>query len=387
MTSRKEAPDGAFSVGAQKPAMEVQLQDSPDRSDIDLGFGSPVRIQRMIREIFDREKDVKSWQDKANAPGRRFTSVGGEFKWVPVRQLVAESITEAQHRRDEHIAELRQAIDYHLTEVAYVSITCPECRLPADPLEFAAALAAFEKPAMQCATCLGVGFTRSPKTDEKSISDAKRVTYWSSVLDDFIRCCKIKAGAADADQAYMELETANRNLLIKFGNENQTALEGDDALQGVRHGLVDAAIRFDPTRKEGAQFATVAYNWCRRNSRARQNGQKRAGVYAPSIEQLGTDEEGNGAAAMIQSAEGALGSFDAPTCASPYMALDLREKVAGLPELQRSVVQYELAGMSTGEVATALDITRVKVRKIREQAFESLRSSMTGYASVRALND
>lgn len=310
-----------------------------------------------------------------------------KVKLVDGPELVGKSVQEAQHLRDEHIANLRQAIDYYLTAVAYEDIPCCGCRLPVDALEFAAAVLDFEEPANQCELCLGRKVIRSKKTDPQSGADAKLVGYWSTNLDDFIRCAKIKTGATDADEAYSELETANRFLLIKFGNERQTSLEGADAEQGVRHGLIDAAMRFDLLKQKNgkyccATFNTVAYNWCRRNSRARHRGQKRAGVYAPSIESMGTDEDGNGMASLITSAEGALGTFDVPTSAPPSLVLDLREQVEALPELQRAVVEAELAELSTGETARRLEISTAKVRRLRELAFETLRETLGGYVST-----
>jgi len=385
--SKGLAPGGAFSASTHQPAIggKLQLQDNEAKRGSG-DFGSPVKIKRMLQQIFSKEKDIKTWQEMAGTPGKRRASMNGTLKWVPVRELVGDNIIEAKHRRDQHVAELRQAIDFHLTSIAYEDVPCPQCRLPADPLEFAAAVPGFEPPAMMCSACHDRGCVRSPRTDDVSIANAKRVKYWDSVLDDYIRCCKIKAAAADANQAYLELETANRHLLIKFGSERQTELEGDDALQGVRQGIVDAAIRFDPTRKEGAAFSTVAYNWCRRNSRARQNGQKRAGKYAQSTDAM-VNEDGVSVAWLIQDREGALGTFNVSTSANPSLVLDLREKLAALPDQQRSVMQFELVGMGTSEIAQNMTITKVKVRKLRELAFESLRAALSGYASVRALDD
>jgi len=321
------------------------------------------------------------------AHGRRLTPVDGKLKYVEARTLVGDGLQKAQKARDRHLADIRYAIDYHLTTVAYKDVPCGKCRLPLGAAGFAEALPDFEPPAIQCTTCLGRGVVRRRRTDATSLANAKLVTYWNSVLDDLVRCAKIKACSSGADQAYIELETANRTLLIKFGNEKQTSLEGADAEQGVRRGIIDAAVRFDPTKqKDGryccAAFATVAYNWCRRNSRARHTGWKRAGVYAPSIEAMGTDEEGNGAAAMITSAEGALGTFSAPATAPTSLILDMREQVEALPEMQRAVVQAELGGLSTGEISKKLDISRAKVRSLRALAFEVLRDSLGGYVST-----
>jgi DNA-directed RNA polymerase specialized sigma24 family protein len=338
----------------------------------------------MLQQCLPNERKVRSYEDMLQSKGRRLSKVGGKMKLVPIKDLVGNGLWAAKRARDAHVEDLRHAIDYHLTTLAYEDVPCSECRLPLAALEFAEALPSFEPPAIQCKTCLGRTVVRAKRKDEQSIADAKRVKYFSSVLDDWLRCCKIKVGTSDADRAYEELEAANRSLLVKFGNEKQTSLEGPDAEQGVRQGIVDAAIRFDPTRKEGASFNTVAYNWCRRNSRARHTGQKRAGVYAPSIEGFGASDPdaGVGWAAMVTSSHGALGTFSPATTTSPELILDLREKVAALPELEQGVVAGEMAGLSTSQIAEQMNITKAKVRKLRKAAFETLRESLAGYVSA-----
>lgn len=385
--SKDKAPGGAFSPASNMPAI---LLNRPPQGSVEVLDASPVRIARMLRQVFKKERAVRAWDAMSSTEGKRLSPVDGKLKWVKVSELVGDSLREARHERDEHLAELNHTIDYALTTVAYKDVPCPKCRLPTDALDFVRAVPDFEPPAIQCKTCMDRGAVRSKKTDEQSVSDAKLIKYWEKVLPDYIRCIKIKAGAADANEAYEELETANRNLLLKFGSEKQTSLEGDDALQGVRQGILDAARRFNPLKmKNGkyccASFTTVAYNWCRRNSRARHSGQKRAGVYAPSIETLGKKYKDGGetsGAAMITSAQGALGTLSPSSVAHPSLILDMREKVAELPELQRAVIGFEMQGLATGEISRRLDITPVTVRKLRTNAFETLRDSMAGYVDV-----
>jgi hypothetical protein len=400
----------------------------------------------MIQGVFKNEKTIQAWEAMSEAEGKRLAPVNGKLKWVKVSELVGDSLIESRRERDEHLAELRHVIGYHLTTVAYEDVPCPSCQLPADALEFAKVVAEFDPPAMQCKTCLGRKAVRSKRTDPKSIEDFKLVSYWDKVLDDTSRCAKIRAGTSDANQAYLELEASNRNLLIKFGNEKQTSLEGDDALQGVRQGIIDTAGRFSPLRKKDgkyccAVFNTVAYNWCYRNSRARHRGQKRAGVYAPSIN-VDKGGEQTSMAAMITESVGALGRLtgqasmaacsdrcsvcgdtsavdpdtwqptgfcepcDAITKkkkkakppgsafspggqskAAPSLVLDLRDQIDSLPELQRQVISREMAGLSTGQISDQLDISRVAVRKHRAAAFETLRETMAAYGQVSVLHD
>ena len=429
--SKREAPGGAKLSTYQQPAILAQGATLP----LD---ASPTRIARMIQALPVNEQSIKPWEDLLPRVTRKAQT---EDAWVSTVEHVKTELTAARHKRDEHIADLKHAIDYAINVVAYEDIPCTTCRLPADGLEFIDAFPDFQPPAIQCKACLGLGTVRAKRTDAKSIEDAKLIGYWSRVLDDTVRCTKISANTSGSNQAYVELEANNRNLLIKFGNEKQTSLEGDDALQGVRQGIVDAAMRFSPLLKRGqkkgkwtklaakvarslakavkaqdqaaiatweectikanklaameqaklpyacATFNTVAFNWCRRNSRARHHGQKRAGVYAPSIETMGGGDDESSGAAMVTSSDGALGTFSPSSSAPQAMILDLREQVARLPEKQRAVVNLGMSGLTTGQISDRLSITRVAVRKLKTTAFESLRGALAGYANVRALCD
>jgi len=375
-------PSGAFKALVGKPAMNIIATQGSD-GPID---ASPVRIGRMLAEIDEHERTIRELEDRPVTSGRRYANVGGKVAYVDLAKIALALIAEARAQRDEHIAELRHVIDYALTEVAYDDVACTVCQLPAAALDFIKAVADFEQPATVCKACADRKTVRVKKADPQSVLDFKTISYFSKVLGEVILCAKIRAGASDQSAAYLELETQNRNLLVKFGNERQTSVEGLDAEQGVRTGLLDAARRFDPLHvhpKTGklsmASFGTVAYTWCFRNSRARQPGQKRAGVYAPSIEAMGTDEDGNGMAALITDTEGGLGTFSSAGGGNHDLMLDFREKISGLPEIERKVVMAGLAGRSTAEIGRDLGITGVKVRRVRETAYERLREVMGGY--------
>lgn len=221
------------------------------------------------------------------------------------------------------------------------------------------------------------------KMDADSKRIRRRISYFKLVLDETALVAKVRMGTSEANKAYRRLEETHRRFLVKFGSERQTTLESADAEQGVRQGLIDAAMRFDPTRREQARFGTVAYNWCYRNSRARHFGQKRPGVYAPSIEGMDNAEEGIRAAALITRHDGALGTFTPNTSNdNQTLKFDLAEKIAQLPKLQRDVVLCELRGLSTSEIVHELSITKVRVRKARELAYAELRASLAGYAET-----
>lgn len=367
---------GAFSAPTQKAAMAVISRQGTDQR-IDC---RPIRIARMLRTVFSNERDIRAWEDMQRSDGRRLVKgADGKLHWKPVRELVGDSLKKAQAKRDDHIADLRHVIDYALTEDLYRYVPCPDCRLPEDGLSFVREVADFE-PTSDCGTCGNSRTVRVKKEDKKSKAAHKRITYFKKVLDDVIDCAKVRHGTGDRHEAYARLEGRNRNLLVKFGNEKQTSVEGADAEQGVRMGIIDAARRFDPTRPEMASFNTVAYKWCFRNSRARHDWQKRAGVYAPSVEAMGTDEEGNGMAALITDTHGACGTFGSSSTTDKNLRLDVAEQLSRLDETERSIVTMEMSGYTVTQISREMGVPTVKVRRLRLAAFEKLREGLVGYA-------
>lgn len=365
-----------LSAPAHKAAMAVISRQGPSRS-ID---ASPTRIGRMLLSIYDHERDIRAWEDMKNSKGRRYVMCpDGKLRWRPVRELVGDSLKEARQKRDEHIEDVRHVIDYALTEDLYERIPCPDCKLPADALAFVARVADFE-PVDDCKTCSNSGAVRVKKSDSKSQKAHKRISYFKRVIDDVIDAAKVRAGTSDRDEAYLRLESRNRNLLVKFGNERQTSMEGGDAEQGVRLGIMDAARRFDPTLPNMASFNTVAYMWCYRNSRARHDWQKRAGVYAPSVEAMGTDEEGNGMAAMVTDTFGACGTFGGTSTCTRNLRMDVAEQVQALPAEEKAIIALEMTGHTVTQISKETGLSPVKVRRLRKAAFEKLREGLVGYA-------
>jgi RNA polymerase sigma factor (sigma-70 family) len=199
----------------------------------------------------------------------------------------------------------------------------------------------------------------------------KRILYFKKVLPTTILCSKVRSGGPESSEAYAELEKENEMLILKFGNELQTAMEGEDAAQGARMGIIDAAKRFDPTRAEGANFGTVAYNWAFRNSRARKKSDKRAGVYATSLDDPGSSEDGSTRGDDLRS-----------TSVSKALVLDMREQIQGLPTDQRKVMLAIYSGDTVASAAKALKMKRSKVKSLRDTAFVTLRESLAGYVEA-----
>lgn len=322
----------------------------------------------MLRGVFENEAVVKECED-SNDP----------------------ELVEAAHlHRDKHLQGIKHTIDYALNTLGFVDEPCRECGLdvalfPKGTLDFMRAVSGDDVPVAvitptteTCRICKGRRVVRRQREDNDSKAARKRILYFQKVLDTTSLCAKIRARTADAGEAYQALERENMALITKFSSEKQTSMEAEDAAQGAKMGLVDAALRFDPTRPEMAQFVTVAYNWAYRNSRARRDGEKRAGVYAQSVDSMVNAEDGSKFVDTVCAGESGFGSF-VPQESDRTLTIDLREKVAELPEDERNVVLAIMAGHSVVTAAEALGLKRAEVKRLRDRAFSGLRDSLSGY--------
>ena len=388
--SRTEAPGGASSADVVKPA--ISLLAPKQGSQEEQAGPTVVRIERMLRGVFQNEETISTWERiasllKSNS-GRRRIKAPGESHPRCVDPL--SELASLRKRRDDHLDEIRHVIDYGLTTEAYRDVRCSDCEpwtLPAAPLDFIRVVASAERPATAttiCKTCKGRGKVREKRTDPEAKAAFKRITYFKSVLDTTALCAKIRYKTAEADDAYRELESQNSRLFNKFGKETQTSLEEEDALQGVRKGIVDAAMRFDPTRREGANFTTVAYNWAYRNSRHRREGEKRAGVYAQSIETIGSSNDGTALnpTAMLASSDGAFGSFSTVSDDNTTLVMDLRDKLGNLSKNQQAIMAGIMDGHNTSKVARLVGLPVSVVKRLRDEAFSYLRENLSGYVDV-----
>lgn len=322
----------------------------------------------MLRAVFDNEVIVKECE-VSNEP---------------------EAVEAAHRHRDEHIKNLRHAIDFSLNTLGYEDAPCKECGLdlpmfPRDTADFARAVGGEDMPIAAapvmiepCKICKGRRLVRKLREDPASKAARKRISYFAKVLDTTALCAKIRARTSDASDAYEVLERENIALITKFSSEKQTSLETEDAAQGAKMGIVDAALRFDPTRPECAQFVTVAYNWAYRNSRARRDGEKRAGVYAQSVDALVNPVDGSKFVDTVCAGESGFGSV-VPQEIDRSLSLDLREKVAELPEDERLVVMAMMAGHTVVTAAEMLGMKRAKVKQLRDRAYSGLRETLSGY--------
>jgi DNA-directed RNA polymerase specialized sigma24 family protein len=305
-----------------------------------------------------------------------------------------EMVELAHQRRDTHLQDLRHTIDYSLNTLGYEDAPCVECgpdtaTFPRTTLAFIEAVSGDAVPvadrpvvAVSCTMCRGLRTVRRPKEDTSSKAAKQRITYFQKVLETTILCAKVRARTADSSEAYEVLEKENMALIAKFSSEKQTSMEGEDAAQGAKMGIFDAALRFDPTRPECAQFVTVAYNWAYRNSRARRDGEKRAGVYAQSVDAMVGSDDGAKFVDTVCAGESGFGSF-VPQEADRSVVLDIREKVLQLPEEEREVVMAMMAGHTIATAADHLGLPRAKVKQLRDRAYSGLRDGFEGYLGRR----
>jgi len=91
--------------------------------------------------------------------------------------------------------------------------------------------------------------------------------------EDIYLVTEAAAGHSGSNAAFEKLAKKYEWLLMTWTKQGRTELEPDDAFNRALTGLLDAALRYDPTRcgTDGryAAFATVAYRWIHRNTRAR----------------------------------------------------------------------------------------------------------------------
>lgn len=373
------APKGAFPLAQGKAATS---QGVPCGT-ID---ASPIRIERMLNTMFTNEETISRWEKLSTVlVGRRLVKLSGEER--PRYVDAAVELAAARLARSAHLDEVRHVIDYALTTDAYEDVRCTNCRpwsMPRAPLEFIRVAATAEPTpgsTSMCKVCKGRGKIRSRKKDKESKAAYRRIAYFGRTLDTAALCAKVRSKTDEADDAYRMLLTQHQSIVVKFGNEMQTAMERADAEQGARMGILDAAMRFDPTRAECAAFGTVAHSWAYRNSRARKRTDERAGVGAVSLDDPGQMEDGTAKVDLLASSDGALASFDEAT-SDASLVIDMRSKISDLPEEQQKIVLAIYGGHTIFSAARALKMKRSEVSRIRDEAFASLRNTLSGYVEV-----
>jgi DNA-directed RNA polymerase specialized sigma24 family protein len=416
----------------------------------------PTEIMRMISALFNREDRIKRSeelvgvvQDQIKMVESRPNQATRDQEAVTVLRsdlVYAQGhLVTAKAWRDFTSKKIHLLLDHAISTMPYRSHICKACRKglnknTADP---------------QCKECQGTGAIKVKKTNHYSIAIADKLRHLKKVMPVTELCAKIKAKTSEANAAYQRLLESNMGLIRKFRSENQTSMEQDDAEQGAMVGILDAAMRFNPVKPESyictkcenmaaipecktcegkgeinekdcrdcgswgirptktdracekcrnprmmvktssADFKTYAYNWARRNSRARKDTDKRAGAATlggravRSLDAI-VDEAEEGQAVNVVGSDahpalGVMGGQQTNLGGSSPLSMDLRRGVAALADpQQRAVINYTLAGLSLGEIAQALGVTKASVSKLRDAAYAVLRGRMTGYMETES---
>lgn len=406
----------------------------------------PTEIMRMVTALFTREKRIKAAEDLVAMVQTQVKESEATLKVDPsihnqeTLNLLRSDLDYATNRlgavrawRDFTSQKIRLFLDHALSTTPYRKIICHACRQSGKDIA---------DPA--CKSCNGIGMITKDKENHFAKAAVEKLKHLKKVLPVTELCAKIKAQTSEADAAYAKLLQDNMGLVKKFSNENQTLMEKDDAEQGAMMGILDAAVRFNPAKPEHymcsackatapvpvcdvcngegevddedctpcagfgiktgkggmtcvacgnprmmlktstADFKTYAYNWAYRNSRARKDTDKRAGVYAPSIDaMIGGDDEQSECPAVVAGSTGSVGKFAGKRHQSEdggLLTTDLKHQVAQLADpQQRAVINYHLAGLSLTEIAQALGISKATCSKIRDTAYGILRTKLSGY--------
>ena len=381
-----------------------------------------TEIKRMVHGLQTRENSVAQAERTLAAfvvQSRQPAIASNPKRLDRIKQLIEVGrarVDNAKSWRDFTVARLRKYIDYALSKTPYAETRCPTCRPDA---------ASIADPA--CETCKGSGLQLTEKKAPYARNSAETLRYLQRVLPSFELCAKIVARTNDANDAFESLKSQYVGVLRKFGNEAQTALEGDDAAQGALTGLFEAAVRFDPVKETtyfcpkcehsedmptdeqgepakvpggkacpncglprmstavpNATFQTYAWNWVFRNTRARKKTEERPGLM-PSIDDPGfikTDDEGGIAANVTREAGKPAGVGEVGQSDGSSAALDLHAQVDLLEDpIQKSVLCLMLESCTTAEIAERLDITKREVSLAKKAAFCILRERLSGYSS------
>ncbi len=400
----------------------------------------PTEIMRMVSALFTREQRIKEAEDTVGVVQGQIRSIEAKkSQMLPHRYettvaLLNDDLNYANARlaavkawRDFTSQKIRLFLDHALSTTPYRERLCV-CRNGSSQTA----------PLPGCKDCGGHGVIRSEKTNHYAVAATAKLRHLKKVLPVTELCAKVKAKTSEANEAFKKLLESNIGLVRKFRSERQTSMEQDDAEQGAIMGILDAAVRFNPVKPESyicsrpdcgtkaeipacedckgdgelpgadgpvvckgcgglgvrpkaggmacpkcgnpkmmlktstADFKTYAYNWSYRNSRARKDTDKRAGVYAPSLDAMVSGDDGeNGDKGMIlHTNEGGHG----------LLSMDLKHQISQITDAQqRAVLNYTLAGLSLGEIAQALGVSKATVSKLRDTAYSTLRGKLTGY--------
>jgi hypothetical protein len=397
-----------------------------------------TEIKRILNALTTRESRVARAEGRLEEANSRFKQVigevrqGGGLEVVDVdlraryevaherREREIARVTNAKSWREFTAKKLRLFLDHALSHTPYTKSRACEC-------------------GSKCPECNFTGWKREENKNPYARAAVPILRHISRVLEETELCYKLRAKTSDSHQAFEKLLATHTGVVKKFGNPHQTAMEGDDAEQGAMMGLLDGAIRFDPTKpdhylcpvcdyqekivktrvvdpKTGkkkkrfvveknkpcpnkkceskspmmvqtstATFQTVAWSWSKRNSRARKTTDERPGL-RPSIDDPGLGgkkAEDGGLADQVTMVGGRAQIANDSAKLSDTLGiagLDLHAQIADLEdETQKTVLRLVMDNHTPSEIALELGLSNRQVTKIRDAAFAVLRDRLAGY--------
>jgi len=206
-----------------------------------------VEIKRILFALTTREKRVARAEVRLDAANDRFRRQVTQVKEIGGLDLASPQLRaryESAHTSREHeIARVNNA-------KAWREFTAKKLRLFLDHALSHTPYTGALKPCPDgpCEKCNNTGLARQENKNPYAKAAVPILRHIQRVLTMTEDCFKIRAGTSEKDDAYVRILNGHMGLVKKFGNPHQTAMEGDDAEQGARIGLLDAARRFDPTK-------------------------------------------------------------------------------------------------------------------------------------------
>lgn len=399
-----------------------------------------TEIKRILAALTTREGRVASAEQKLAEANRKLREVIAARRATTDEEspLLVERFTTLKAKRDEAIERVTNArawrdftaercrvyLDHALATTPYVNRKCRTC--------VEGVVTSADGSTNVCPACKGTKQVRTDNPNPFARAAVPILRHISRVLEEAELCFKIRARTEDSEAAFKTLLDANVGLVKKFGNPHQTALEGDDAEQGAILGLFDGAKRFDPTRAthffcprceherkiekddyevvneveklkthqrcpecglermmlgtSTATYRTYAWNWTKRNSRARKDNEKRPGLLHPSIDDpaLGGKAAEDGGVTdqvtMVGGRPSLVASRMNVGTTEDSTGLDMRTQIQALDDpQQRIVLECILENMQPGEIATKLNISTRAVAKLKDAAFAVMRKKLASY--------
>lgn len=397
-------------------------------------------IKRLFRALTTRESRVARAEERLKVANEQFKGLLVEARNAGGLEVspsdVKERYAAAHERREYEISRVNNA-------KAWREFTAKRLRMFLDhALSNTPYTKARECPDGKCEKCNHTGMLREETKSPYAKAATPILRHLSRALEVAELCYKVRARTSEKDAAYKTLLDRHMGVVKKFGNPHQTAMEGDDAEQGAMIGLLDGAVRYDPTepiqylcpicgyrekvKKQTVEidgkirkrrkadenkmcpsakckkrvassdepnpmmvltstaiFQTVAWSWSKRNSRARKTTDERPGL-RPSIDDPtlgGKKAEDGGLADQVAVVDGKAQIVGEKTKIEDkgLAAMDLHTQIGLLEdETQKKVVEYLLDNHTPAEIAAKLDMTSRQVVKVREAAFAVLRERLGG---------